>query len=716
MEITFDNNIIEHPLERLVSLVCSNLLKETTYYHSNDEKTVNLIKALNEVYLIEPEFILQLAYYSRNHMNLRSTSNFLLAYASIRKNSKEFLKIYFKRSTRLPTDVIEVVNLAQVLSKVNFIDGSSIKEEKILPDWKLTMTRELTESIKRKFADFDEYQLGKYCSEGRRKRKLLKRKRMREIQTEELDLDDKKHPKTSWRIEGKVLAFYVKDEENANEMITPVEGKKSITVAKSENKTVSTSPIVGLQLNRKRIRAGKAQQITSSANVTGGGMSRSRGRGMSRGRGRGMGRGMGRFRGRGRGMQHRSRSRSNSQEKDKKEIDKKIEESSVVEMKRLVKICKITQPQILVNKILGKKYPTSEEEYMKMVTEDCKKYSKKLNDKSKLFDKERAGKRMKLEIPKTWEVEVTKKGNTKETWEELYDGKNVPIFATLRNLRNVINSSSKTETHDTIISQLTDFNTIVNSKILPFQFYSAYKEISILDCDSSLKEKYLNAIEISLRISTMNNITRLPGKALIFVDVSGSMSNPLSAYSTLTMKECGILLALMINFSCDQSEFRIFSSPRTSGDKCHRLVAVNNENILSNFNLVNNVANELGGGTDLPIDRLEQCLTQKEHFDYIFIISDMMINANYQIDTDSFMPHTDNLSQFLIDYRQKVNPMMRYIALNLNSYGVKLDDDSNMLNIHITGFSDKVLSIVADQDPSSQVKKIKDICNQEIKK
>ena len=42
--------------------------------------------------------------------------------------------------------------------------------------------------------------------------------------------------------------------------------------------------------------------------------------------------------------------------------------------------------------------------------------------KSKLegvFDHERAGKRMKLPTPETWETQVSMKGNKKETWESL---------------------------------------------------------------------------------------------------------------------------------------------------------------------------------------------------------------------------------------------------------------------------------------------------------
>ena len=35
------------------------------------------------------------------------------------------------------------------------------------------------------------------------------------------------------------------------------------------------------------------------------------------------------------------------------------------------------------------------------------------------FEEERAGKRMKLPIPETWETQVSLKGNKPKTWEDL---------------------------------------------------------------------------------------------------------------------------------------------------------------------------------------------------------------------------------------------------------------------------------------------------------
>ena len=62
-----------------------------------------------------PEFILQTAYYLRNRLYIRTTSNFILAFAACIKETQPFLKKYFRKSILLPTDLIEVAKYAQLI-------------------------------------------------------------------------------------------------------------------------------------------------------------------------------------------------------------------------------------------------------------------------------------------------------------------------------------------------------------------------------------------------------------------------------------------------------------------------------------------------------------------------------------------------------------------------------------------------------------------------
>mmetsp|Transcript_8043 Transcript_8043/g.15800 ORF Transcript_8043/g.15800 Transcript_8043/m.15800 type:complete len:709 (+) Transcript_8043:1761-3887(+) len=157
---TFTERLTD-PRERLLNRVATCMLKEPSYYASSDRKKQDILDDLNVVIQSDPEFVCQLAYYCRELLNLRVTSNFLLAYAAVTPQTKPFLPTYFRHAVRLPTDLIEVVQLASDLRQ----DQGVFRVPKIL---------QLL--VKEKFGDFKVYQLGKYCSEGKRKRALLKKK------------------------------------------------------------------------------------------------------------------------------------------------------------------------------------------------------------------------------------------------------------------------------------------------------------------------------------------------------------------------------------------------------------------------------------------------------------------------------------------------------------------------------------------------------------
>ena len=65
-----------------------------------------------------------MAVYTRNELNIRTTGNFLLACASNLKECRPFLRKYYNKSIRLPSDWIDVAEQYQV-SSVIFINKLS---------------------------------------------------------------------------------------------------------------------------------------------------------------------------------------------------------------------------------------------------------------------------------------------------------------------------------------------------------------------------------------------------------------------------------------------------------------------------------------------------------------------------------------------------------------------------------------------------------------
>ncbi|KAF4117538.1 hypothetical protein G5714_002091 [Onychostoma macrolepis] len=141
--------------------------------------------------------------------------------------------------------------------------------------------------------------------------------------------------------------------------------------------------------------------------------------------------------------------------------DKKQSEFS---LKKMIKRLHIKESAEHVMAILGKKYPS-----------DLKAFSR--SGLSGVWERERAGKRMKLKQPDTWECKLSQEGNKAATWEKLIDGKSLPFMAMLRNLRNMISVGISEKHHTKILNRLTTKNAVIQSRQFPFRFLSAYKVI-----------------------------------------------------------------------------------------------------------------------------------------------------------------------------------------------------------------------------------------------
>ncbi|CAG0916772.1 unnamed protein product [Notodromas monacha] len=147
--------------ERLVksqflNAVTGSLIHSPDFKSKSDEFRSLLVSLAEKVAEIDPEFILKAALHARQDLYIRTTANFLLAYASYDSRCREFTKRYFKLCVVTPADWIDVAEMYQAFGDKSINFGS-------LPS---TLRRALTV----KFADFDVHQLSKYKSAGGKKR------------------------------------------------------------------------------------------------------------------------------------------------------------------------------------------------------------------------------------------------------------------------------------------------------------------------------------------------------------------------------------------------------------------------------------------------------------------------------------------------------------------------------------------------------------------
>ncbi|KFO22262.1 Telomerase protein component 1 [Fukomys damarensis] len=161
-------------------------------------------------------------------------------------------------------------------------------------------------------------------------------------------------------------------------------------------------------------------------------------------------------------------------------------------LKKLVQRLHIHEPAQHVQALLGYRYPSSLQ----------------LFSQSRLpgpWDSSRAGKRMKLSRPETWDRELSLRGNKASVWEELIEHGKLPFMAMLRNLCNLLRVGISAHHHELILQRLQDTKSVIHSRQFPFRFLNAHDAIDNLE--AQLRNKALpfpSNTQLMRRIMTRN--------------------------------------------------------------------------------------------------------------------------------------------------------------------------------------------------------------------
>ena len=137
-------------------------------------------------------------------------------------------------------------------------------------------------------------------------------------------------------------------------------------------------------------------------------------------------------------------------------------------LKKLVEYLHIHKPAQHVQALLGYRYPATLE----------------LFSRSHLpgpWESSRAGQRMKLRRPETWERELSLRGNKASVWEELIDNGKLPFMAMLRNLCNLLRTGISARHHELVLQRLQHEKSVVHSRQFPFRFLNAHDSIDKLE-------------------------------------------------------------------------------------------------------------------------------------------------------------------------------------------------------------------------------------------
>jgi hypothetical protein len=140
----------------------------------------------------------------------------------------------------------------------------------------------------------------------------------------------------------------------------------------------------------------------------------------------------------------------------------------------------------------------------------------------------------RLATPDTWEVALSASGkeggaDKREAWERLLGEQKLGALALLRNLRNMREAGVD---EPLVIGALAAMNA---SRVLPFRFLAAARQVP--HWEDALEQAMLKSVA---------GQAKLPGRTIVLVDVSGSMTAPLSKRSEMQRTDAAYGLAVLV--------------------------------------------------------------------------------------------------------------------------------------------------------------------------
>jgi hypothetical protein len=153
-----------------------------------------------------------------------------------------------------------------------------------------------------------------------------------------------------------------------------------------------------------------------------------------------------------------------------------------------------------------------------------------------------------LAAPDTWEVALSGGADKREAFERLLRENKLGALAVLRNLRNMAQSG----VDETLVK--TALSALKTGRVLPFRFIAAARYAP--QWESELERAMFRSVE---------GTPKLAGKTVLVVDVSGSMTAPLSARSEMQRTDAAYGLAVLLREIAERLSVYSFS------DRCKQV-------------------------------------------------------------------------------------------------------------------------------------------------
>lgn len=235
---------------------------------------------------------------------------------------------------------------------------------------------------------------------------------------------------------------------------------------------------------------------------------------------------------------------------------------------------------------------------------------------------------------------------------------------------------------DSIVAKLTNKKEVQKSRLLPFRFYSAYKEVDKLP-NSMGKRRVLDALVEALDLS-IDNLQNIVGYSAILVDLSGSMKSPISSMSAVTAYEVACILGA-ICFKKGIADVYVFA------DRCALVRNISKKS--TTMDVMREIMRQnVGGCTNLDI-ALNEIKRSGTQYTNLIILSD---NDCYSSSGNSFFfrrgwgySSDDNVNDLI-----KRGVVKKVYVNNLlgNNFAI-INTDDYRKNL-ITGFSERIVEVI----------------------
>ena len=296
--------------------------------------------------------------------------------------------------------------------------------------------------------------------------------------------------------------------------------------------------------------------------------------------------------------------------------------------------------------------------------------------------------------------------------------KGMPIMNLLRNLRNIMLYAP--DLIDEAIKQLTNHDKIVNSRLLPFRFMSAYDAVNNLSVEdyapktesessikfeseipsmdenrlASIKAKVSKALEDAMSIAC-ENVPDLEGNCAILIDHSGSVrgdwggSSTLSPWSSVRTAHIGNLFGSIMAFKQKDVYIGMF------GDRLISPTIDRSMGLLEFNKKTYSEGDKCGGATENGLYTfLKNVIAEKKHIDNFIVFSDMEIGDSGEGGWDHTSRVDCHFKDLFKEFR-KINPNCLTVCCNIRGQSGTSVFNPNLKILNVSGWSNNIFDVIS---------------------